>query len=82
VIDKKSWEESIGRVYRTRDGGEVRIVAVQDYVSGLLKQNLPPDLHFAWDFTGRNIGINPDQDLDLVELVRHTNHSTRDSKCG
>jgi hypothetical protein len=69
----KDWESAIGRVYRTRDGGKMRIVGMSDspidweifradYLDGT------PGAHY--DIAGN---VERHRGLDLMELELSTN---------
>ena len=65
------WENSIGRLYRTRDGSLVRIVSESELV--IVESKYP--VGSCWDFMeDGTTGMDGGQ-LDLMELVRPSNHA-------
>ena len=80
MIDKKSWENAIGRIYKTRGGRELRVLCVE--VDVIVCQFLSESEPYkdGWNLNG----THPyHRDLDLMEMVRQSNFTKTDMKsCG
>lgn len=69
--DRKSWEASIGRVYRTRGGKRVQVDSVGESEIWVRIVEFPSfDIEVNLDFEGRNYAF---PEYDLIDLDRTTN---------
>ena len=70
MLDRDSWINSTGRIYRTRNGQAAQIVVVGQWVWGRIIGEKPANA-VAWDFDGHHIDdVEVDHGFDLVKLER------------